>query len=133
MASGAVVATLTVAGQPDQPIGFFSPGGGVVQFETKDLDLGDRRFEKFLDAIKLGFDDEQFLGAVSIQVGRRNHFNEAIMWGPVTAVPNADQPVYDVAGEEVRYFRLRVIDNVPFGKWKLKNIDFYGRKVGGKM
>lgn len=133
MASGTVTSSLVVSGQPDQPIGFFSPGGGIVQFETKDLDLGDRRVEKFLDAIKLGFDDDTFLGAVSILVGRRNHFNEAIQWSPVIAVPNADQPVYDVAGEEVRYFRLRVIDNVPFGKWKLKTVDFYGRKVGGKM
>lgn len=133
MANGNVVATLSIPGEPTQPIGFFSPGGGQVFIETKDLDLGDRRVEKFLDAIKMGFTNTEFLGAVSIQVGRRNHFNEVIVWGPVIAVPDADQPIYDVAGEEVRYFRLRIRDTVPFGRWKLKEIDFYGHKVGGKL
>lgn len=131
MASGKVRATLTPLGGTPLPIGFSSPGVGSASFETHDLDLGDDHHDKMIDSLVFGFDPGE-LPSLQVSLGVRQRFSQEIEWFGPYSLEGIDNAVFpDVP--ETRYVRLLVEDLAPVRAWKLTQIDFYGRLVGGRV
>lgn len=98
--------------------------GDPVVVETKDLDLGEDAYEKYVDSIQLDISGRGALSYLLVSVGVRNRHNDALRWIGDFSLAGADTIIFPRAS--ARYFRLKIKDQLPLTRWALTKIVFYG-------
>ena len=99
-------------------------GQGVLWIETRELDLGTERDQKFLDVLWLTFD--QIPSGLNVRLSHRDSLSET-----PTEVELKMYGVQAFPGITTRYLTIRIYDTQPLVKWKLTQIDLYGMNEGG--
>lgn len=132
MASGDVFMRLN-------PPGRILPSFGVselrnVWVETKDMDFDHPEVEKEIIGVTVVGEPSDALAALSLEIGYRNRIRDAdpIIWLPAIALNSSEEMLW-VRTPAARYFRVRLTDTQAYGRWKVSEIEFYGRLAGGRL
>jgi len=103
-----------------------------VFIESKDLDMGAPDVKKLLSAIRVEMADGQFSQLLELILKYRDHLNDAVSVEPSVSLSAGDQPVF-LRPPSSRYFRIRLQDASPSGRWKIHGIEFFGRPDGRRL
>lgn len=106
-------------------------GNGLCWVETRDLDFGQPKRWKYVDAIELHIDGASEFQSAQLFYAIKDRIKDEIVWSAGLDLSDVDSPIY--IRETARYFRFRISDFQPASRWKLSNISVYGHVVGGDL
>lgn len=104
-----------------------------VMVETRPLDLGDSRRDKYIDLIVMELEDadEVLQGKLYIKELDRLKDEDSTEYSDPIEVTQFDTPIH--VRLQSRFVQLKLVDEFPRVRWKLTAIDFYGRPMMGRM
>jgi hypothetical protein len=107
--------------------------GAEVWVETRPLDLGSSRRDKYIDAIVLEIEGaENFVSAqLYVKELDRLRDEDQVSYGPGQPLRDVDEPIF--LRLQSRYVQLKLVDEFPQVRWKLTGIEFYGRPMTGRL
>lgn len=107
--------------------------GDDIFAQTRDLDFGRPDINKDLIALVLDITGRGSISDVSVYIGYRQRLEDTLTWSSAYSMADQDKMLWlSPRVPQSRYFTLKVQDTLPQTTWKLSNIEFYGRFVGGR-
>jgi len=107
--------------------------GAEVWVETRPLDLGSSRRDKYIDAVVLEIEGADSFVSASLYVKELDRLRDEdeVSYGPAHPLGNVDEPIF--LRLQSRYVQLKIVDSFPQTRWKLTGIEFYGRPMRGRL
>lgn len=107
--------------------------GAEVWVETRPLDLGSSRRDKYIDAVVLEIEGAESFVSASLYVKELDRLRDEdeVSYGPAHPLGNVDEPIF--LRLQSRYVQLKLVDEFPQARWKLTGIEFYGRPMRGRL
>jgi hypothetical protein len=104
-----------------------------VSVETRPLDLGDSRRDKYIDLIVLELEHAEDIlqGKLYVKELARLKDEDKVSYSAPIEVTDFDAPIH--VRLQSRFVQLKLVDEFPQVRWKLTAIDFYGQPMMGRM
>ena len=107
--------------------------GDSIFAETRDLDFGRSDVDKDLMAVVLDITGRGSITNLSIYIGYRQRLEDTLTWSSAYSLSDQDKMLwFDPRLPQSRFYRMKVLDTLPQVTWKLSNVEFWGRFLGGR-
>jgi hypothetical protein len=128
---GLVAIEKTLVSGAKLAVGVANFGAEEVFAETKDLDL-DSQNEKYVDFLLFEFEGEEFIQGLTVEINTKDRRKETSVQQTLV-ISGSDEPVPLDPPVTARYFKLKISDNQPTGRWKCSGIEFHGEMMEGRL
>ena len=98
--------------------------------QTKPLDFGDPRRDKYIDGVRCDLYGDSIPTKLFIKLGMQEELDDAIVWTDAQYFTSLDQ-LFDFR-LTTRFLTFYIEDESPLTLWSLSSIEFYGRVMKGR-